>query len=629
MSSTGIVRRLPSDLVNDRRCLVYTEDKASRDRNGKVVDGSRPDPSDLMTYDEAVGVVNSGLSARTRIGIGDDGRPVYGDRPIEGVGIAFEGSGLVGIDLDSCIDTDGTTVGWASDVLSHLNTYSEISRSGKGVKCIAKCDEIDSLDTFNDKVSGKSWDGDLLVGTDANKNPEIMVCRVGFFALTGNVLDNFDSVREIHVDVVDQTVSRSNVVASLVHSSADDVAAWEDTFLASTTVDDAIKHLVVRTDLLGPSANENDGSQRLLDISRHLNNGRVPRDVAIESILTYFGDNPDHGNPNWSESYVERKVNSNYDKTAVDPEMLKDPTADFKVEKPAPKKKLLDFGRVKAWSDITASPELDWILQGIIPRRKFGLLSAKWKLGKSTFFRNLFARAERGGEFLGREVKPFKVLVLTEEDEDTILDERPDYATPNVQFLPMYDQRIPSGKHTQFVEELTDYVHSVFQADLILIDTAIGVLSIDENDSDAVGELASCRKRLTKGTNSAVVIVAHKAKAGGDDARGSGSWNSSTDYSISWNGTLGNNNRTMLIEGRSRQFARKIELGYSFEHGYTVLDEESNGERELLDAGRDSETIQFLARHTSFATTQKYYVENKADIIAERFRQVQSRYNGS
>ena len=85
----------------------------------------------------------------------------------------------------------------------------------------------------------------------------------------------------------------------------------------------------------------------------------------------------------------------------------------------------------------------------------------------------------------------------------------------------------------------------------------------------------------------------------------------------------------MLIEGRSRQFARKIELGYSFEHGYTVLDEESNGERELLDAGRDSETIQFLARHTSFATTQKYYVENKADIIAERFRQVQSRYNGS
>ncbi|MDG2384694.1 MAG: tyrosine-type recombinase/integrase, partial [Pirellulaceae bacterium] len=48
-----------------------------------------------------------------------------------------------------------------------------------------------------------------------------------------------------------------------------------------------------------------------------------------------------------------------------------------------------------------------------------------------------------------------------------------------------------------------------------------------------------------------------------------------------------------------------------------------------LDAGQDSETIQFLARHASFATTQKYYVENKADIIAERFRQVQSRYNGS
>jgi hypothetical protein len=42
---------------------------------------------------------------------------------------------LVGVDLDDCVDAEtGELTPWAGQVLEHLNTYAEISPSGRGVK---------------------------------------------------------------------------------------------------------------------------------------------------------------------------------------------------------------------------------------------------------------------------------------------------------------------------------------------------------------------------------------------------------------------------------------------------------------------------------------------------------------
>jgi primase-polymerase (primpol)-like protein len=53
-----------------------------------------------------------------------------------GLGFVFaEGDGLVGIDLDDCLDADGQVMRWAHLTVEHLNhTYAEISPSGTGLK---------------------------------------------------------------------------------------------------------------------------------------------------------------------------------------------------------------------------------------------------------------------------------------------------------------------------------------------------------------------------------------------------------------------------------------------------------------------------------------------------------------
>src|SRR5688572_11547247 len=52
-----------------------------------------------------------------------------------GLGYVFvEGDGLVGIDLDDCVDEQGRPTPEAMDIVRRFGTYAEISPSGTGVK---------------------------------------------------------------------------------------------------------------------------------------------------------------------------------------------------------------------------------------------------------------------------------------------------------------------------------------------------------------------------------------------------------------------------------------------------------------------------------------------------------------
>ena len=57
----------------------------------------------------------------------------------DGVGFVFApGSGLVGIDLDDCLDEFRAIEPWALEVLDRLGSYAEVSPSGRGIKVWAK-----------------------------------------------------------------------------------------------------------------------------------------------------------------------------------------------------------------------------------------------------------------------------------------------------------------------------------------------------------------------------------------------------------------------------------------------------------------------------------------------------------
>lgn len=51
-----------------------------------------------------------------------------------GIGFCLQGSGLAGVDFDDVLYEGGDVAFWADQLIAELNTYCEISPSGKGIK---------------------------------------------------------------------------------------------------------------------------------------------------------------------------------------------------------------------------------------------------------------------------------------------------------------------------------------------------------------------------------------------------------------------------------------------------------------------------------------------------------------
>lgn len=89
---------------------------------------------------------------------------------LPGVGFVFtELSGIVGIDLDGCIDTAGNLEPWAADVVKTLDSYTELSPSGTGLHIFAKGTmpeagrRTDRIEMYKASrfftITGKHWPG--------------------------------------------------------------------------------------------------------------------------------------------------------------------------------------------------------------------------------------------------------------------------------------------------------------------------------------------------------------------------------------------------------------------------------------------------------------------------------------
>lgn len=56
----------------------------------------------------------------------------------DGVGIVLDGDGLVGVDLDHAVAADGTVAPWAREIVSALDSYTEVSPSGAGLRVFVR-----------------------------------------------------------------------------------------------------------------------------------------------------------------------------------------------------------------------------------------------------------------------------------------------------------------------------------------------------------------------------------------------------------------------------------------------------------------------------------------------------------
>lgn len=134
-------------------------------------EGDSSDPSKWTTFEKVINAFNNN-------------RNIF-----DGIGFTFSPSDpFSGIDFDNCIDKDGNIDSIVEQYLKVLNSYSEISPSGKGIKVFTKAKlpvEIES-------------NGKIQQGFARKKvKPEVEVYYGDrFFTITGNILQKFPKTIE-------------------------------------------------------------------------------------------------------------------------------------------------------------------------------------------------------------------------------------------------------------------------------------------------------------------------------------------------------------------------------------------------------------------------------------------------
>ena len=108
----------------------------------------------------------------------------------DGIGFVFDTlDPYAGVDLDHCINEDGTIKPKAKAILDKLDTYSEVSPSGTGIKVFPKA---------KNPVAIRSKDGKFQQGF-SSKKPDLEIeiyYGYRFFTLTGNRLPDYPSTIE-------------------------------------------------------------------------------------------------------------------------------------------------------------------------------------------------------------------------------------------------------------------------------------------------------------------------------------------------------------------------------------------------------------------------------------------------
>jgi len=94
----------------------------------------------------------------------------------DGLGIGVFGK-LAITDIDDCVETDGTISEIAQDIIASIDSYSEISPSGTGVRIIAKVSDFD-YDTLTYYINNQALGLEIYLAGATNK----------FLTVTGNVI---------------------------------------------------------------------------------------------------------------------------------------------------------------------------------------------------------------------------------------------------------------------------------------------------------------------------------------------------------------------------------------------------------------------------------------------------------
>ena len=271
--------------------------------------------------------------------------------------------------------------------------------------------------------------------------------------------------------------------------------------------------------------------------------------------------------------------------------------------------------RFDALDEIAAAEQLNWLWNGYLKPGDITLLTSQWKTGKTTLLAGLLRHLGSGTPFLGRDTRPARVWVVSEESRSQ-WGER--------------TRQLPVGTHVHLLarpfrsrptpEEWNDLIDRAidFGLDLLVVDPLASFLpGRCESDAATLLEALQPLHRLTA-AGMAVLLLHHPRKGvveAGSAARGSGALLGFVDISLELKRTskLASDSKCRLIQAQSRRAEVPARLAYEWNPTTGDFAVTTDAKRRQFD--ENWQTVHNILKERTDAISLKEIVEHWPDDV--------------
>ncbi len=477
----------------------------------------------------------------------------------DGLGFVFaEADGITGIDLDGCRDPDtGEIAAWARTAIDTLDSYTEISPSGRGVHIFVR--------------------GNLPPGRRRKGRIE-MYDSGRFFTVTGEHLDGTPATVEERADRL-ASFHRSVFEQDADAPESDTGALDSDplAFVASEPTNAKIAKLWAGDWQGAGYVSHSEADLALCTMLAQ----RLGGDAAL---VDAFFRRSGLMREKWDRSWPDSTYGAETIKKAVEGARAHMAGAGTPYHEAITRLAVDDAGdsprgeRAHRWQPHTVGelfdmefPPLEWLLDGWIAAEKYHLLTGESGLGKSMFILAWLLAAAAGRRFLGIETRPVRAIVVDEENGQRETNRRLRALCAGLGIdphgLPIYvlnSEGIRLG-NAQDVLDLTAFIRDV-GANLVMTDSLSRVFDGNENAAQDVTAFHHVISRTRKATGCAWLMIHHLNKGGsersaGDRIRGSSDLKAYADIHIQLRreGREGDPDKVIRVQQEKQRVGREAE----------------------------------------------------------------------
>ena len=430
----------------------------------------------------------------------------------DGIGFVFSNDdGYLGVDLDGCIE-NGVMVDWAEEIVGILNSYTEYSPSREGVHIFVRA---------------------TLPGGGRKRGKFEIYDRGRYFTFTGSHYPGTPHTIEDRQAEVDALIEELEPKGQTEYRDPPPVLRLDDADVIrkARNAKNGDKFTRLWAGDISGYPSQSEAEQALCNLLSFW----VGRDeVAIDRLFRqsglyrpkwdekHYGDGRTYGAGTVGKATGVREVYAAGARVATTVTPIDAETGE-----------ITRWMTARELADKTPE-EPAWIVPGLLACGVITELSAKIKVGKTTFWGAMVAAILNGEPFLGLPTTTTPVVLLTEERESSIRALLKRTGLEHEDHLHILQRYLTRGTEwPAIVSDAISYTHKV-GARLLIVDTLpdwAGIVGDAENNSgDALEAMAPLQDAAASGL--AVLPVRHDRKGGGeigDSARGSSAFGGAVD----------------------------------------------------------------------------------------------------